>query len=197
MRKLIPIVKKTNHCKFTWNYYAKHIALHCEIQRCLLNTKKLLHNSTIKHILSYASPFQTPISYNDIKILPKAQYKLAREMVNATHYIRNRQMRRDLQMETIQAARFSRGFYSKILPGTRSYPSGHAPVRDSVTRCEDQTIRWTYALGWCILCCKFPDVKTNLFVSGHFILFYSKKFFYYCFTKKVNLVFFFPKGPVN
>lgn len=131
----IPIVKQANYLglifneKLNWKDHCKNVTgkakgAMARLRPILgrksilpLNQKRLVYTSTIRPILTYASPALTTLNSTEIKILQTCQNKILREMVNASRYIRNALIHRDLAIEPIEThlAQLNTKFYDRAL----------------------------------------------------------------------------------
>jgi len=131
----VPIVKKANYLgltisdNLTWKHHITNVtnkakAAMTKLRPLLgrrsklpLNLKRLLYLTTIRPILTYASPAIACLSPSDLKKLQICQNKIMREMVDAHRYVRNNLIHRDLKIETIgeHMAKLNVGFYKRAL----------------------------------------------------------------------------------
>lgn len=117
--EIIPIVKQANYLgvtitnKLSWIPHLQKTKLKAKAamarlrpltgkrSKLNLNLKKLIYTSTIRPILTYASPAWTTATHSNIKILQTTQNKILREIVGATRYIRNNRIHEDLKIPKI------------------------------------------------------------------------------------------------
>lgn len=82
-----------------------------------LNLKRLLYLTTIRPILTYASPAIACLSPREMNKLQVCQNKILREMVDAHRYVRNKLIHRDLKIDMLEShmAKLNVKFFEKAL----------------------------------------------------------------------------------
>lgn len=131
----IPLVNKANYLglvinnKLTWEDHVSHVRgkaagaisklrpLMGRHSNLGLKFKKLLYESTVRPILTYASPAWTTATPTELAPLQKTQNRALREIVNAQRYIRNNLIHQDLNIPLITEwlAHLNIKFYEQAL----------------------------------------------------------------------------------
>lgn len=134
----IPIVKKASYLglklnqNLNWSDHFKSVAgktvgimnnlrpIMGRHSKLGLHLKKRLYESSIRPVLTYASPAWATATKNEYKILQTAQNKILREMAGATRYVRNDLIHRDLHIKPIEEhiASLNINFYKKAVKDT-------------------------------------------------------------------------------
>lgn len=131
----VPLVKKSNYLglvlnhRLTWTDHIKHVKgkAHGVLNKLKpligrhsklgLQHKRTIYQMYIRPILTYVSPAWASLTKTDMNKLQITQNKALREMVGAPFYIRNSNIHKDLEIDTISnhIHKLNTNFYKKAI----------------------------------------------------------------------------------